>query len=289
MAGNTYKAFDGTEQYYKAPYGDGSSGDPYAQAVVVHAADKTEPLGSVSDAMVEGDSPGTISAKLRGLLNWVKWRMPASIGQKTKSGSLAVTLASDEDMIHAAGATQNSGDKGILALAVRKDTPLAGGADGEYVRLNVDNLGRLWVNIDKILDQGSMGQQAKTGSLPVVPASDWKLPDTAAGDLASIAASLSAIEGAQACAYTHTAPAVTTSSNTVLAANANRQYVLLVNDSDTTIYVKFGSAAVVNEGIRIAAGGSFEASKLLGNLSTAAIHAIHGGSGNKTLLITEGA
>lgn len=88
---------------------------------------------------------------------------------------------------------------------------------------------------------------------------------------------------------THTAVNVTTSSASALAANTERDYLLLVNDSDQVIYIKFGGAAVLNQGIRLAAsGGAFEASHKFGNLSRAAVFAIHGGSGNKALLITEG-
>lgn len=108
--------------------------------------------------------------------------------------------------------------------------------------------------------------------------------------LKGLYALLEDIVGAQSCAYTYTAAGVTTSSSVVLAGNASRKYLLLQNDSDTTIYIKSGaSAAVVNEGIRIPSGGSFEASLLQGNLLVSQITAIHGGSGTKTLLITEGA
>ena len=88
---------------------------------------------------------------------------------------------------------------------------------------------------------------------------------------------------------THTVISVTTSSSVALAANANRLYALLVNDSDTEIYIKLGATAVANQGIRLNAfGGSYEMSAMLGNLYTGAINAIHAGTGNKVLLLTEG-
>jgi len=88
---------------------------------------------------------------------------------------------------------------------------------------------------------------------------------------------------------THTAVNVTTTTGAVLAANANRLYALLVNDSDTVIYIKLGAAAVANQGIRLNAdGGSYEMSAMLGNLYTGAINGIHAGTGNKVLLMTEG-
>jgi len=88
---------------------------------------------------------------------------------------------------------------------------------------------------------------------------------------------------------THTTVNVTITSGAVLAANTSRLYALLVNDSDTTIYLKIGVAAVANQGIRVNAnGGSYEMSKKQGNLHTGAINGIHAGTSNKVLLITEG-
>lgn len=87
----------------------------------------------------------------------------------------------------------------------------------------------------------------------------------------------------------HTAVSVTTNSQKILDANDNRKYVLFVNDSDSIMYLKIGNNAVLNEGIRLnAGGGSFEMSAGLGNLDTRAIYAIHGGTGDKKILITEG-
>ncbi|MES3028478.1 MAG: hypothetical protein V4820_11570 [Pseudomonadota bacterium] len=54
----------------------------------------------------------------------------------------STALAKAEDAAHA------SGDKGIMALVVRKDTATAlAGTDGDYAPLEVDASGRLWVNV----------------------------------------------------------------------------------------------------------------------------------------------
>ena len=88
---------------------------------------------------------------------------------------------------------------------------------------------------------------------------------------------------------THTAVMVTTTTGQALASNSSRKYVLLVNDSDTDFYIELGSSAVANQGIRINAfGGNFEMSNQSGNLYTGAINVIHGGTGSKNLLVTEG-
>ena len=88
---------------------------------------------------------------------------------------------------------------------------------------------------------------------------------------------------------THTAVNVTNVTGAVLAANASRRYALLVNDSDTVIYINLGAAAVANQGIRLNAnGGSDEMAALSGDLYEGVINGIHGGAGNKVLLITQG-
>lgn len=76
----------------------------------------------------------------------------------------------------------------------------------------------------------------------------------------------------------------------VIAANTNRRYLLIVNDSDTVVYLRLQTgAAAVNQGVRLnASGGSFELSGATG-IYTGAIRANHGGGAvNKALLITEG-
>ena len=87
---------------------------------------------------------------------------------------------------------------------------------------------------------------------------------------------------------TYTQPLIGATTTEALASNANRLYALLENDSNETIYLKLGAAAVLNQGIRLNAnGGSYEMSKLLGNLYTGAINAICA-TGGKTLLVLEG-
>ena len=48
---------------------------------------------------------------------------------------------------------------------------------------------------------------------------------------------------------------VGTSSAVALAADPNRVYLALVNDSDAPIYIEFGGAAAVNDGWRLNANG----------------------------------
>ena len=88
-------------------------------------------------------------------------------------------------------------------------------------------------------------------------------------------------------AFTYNA---TTTSSDAVAAKASREYLLVINDSDTVVYLALGETAVVNKGIRLNAnGGSFEMARVFGNLTPAAINCIHGGSGNKVLCGVESA
>jgi hypothetical protein len=79
-----------------------------------------------------------------------------------------------------------------------------------------------------------------------------------------------------------------TSSATVVASNSGRKALLIVNDSDTIVYLKIGGTAVANEGIRLNAnGGSYEMSLELGNLATDAITGIVSSGSSKKVLVTE--
>lgn len=88
---------------------------------------------------------------------------------------------------------------------------------------------------------------------------------------------------------TGTAVDVGTSSTLVLSANTSRKYAVFVNDSDTSIYLALGQAAVASEGIRLnPSGGSYEMDAKLGNLYRGAVYAIHGSTGTKRLVAYEG-
>jgi len=72
--------------------------------------------------------------------------MDLDSGQQTMANSLPVALASDQDFVKAEDAGHSSGDKGIMLLAVRKDTAAAlAGTDADYIPLIVDASGRLHI------------------------------------------------------------------------------------------------------------------------------------------------
>lgn len=138
-------------------------------------------------------------------------------------------------------------------------------------------------------DGGTTKRLVKTGSDGTVQASTKITDDTGANVWAVDGDGNGPVTLNGSITPTHTAVNITSTSGEVLAANANRKYALLINDSDTVIYLKIGSPAVVNEGIRLNANGSsYEMAAALGNLATGAINGIHGSSGSKVLTVLEG-
>lgn len=90
-----------------------------------------------------------------GIIQYVKL-IDGTIGGTTKAAVGANGLASDVKAVipgvaatnlgKAEDAAHTTGDTGVMALAVRKDTAAAlAGADGDYIPLIVDASGRLWV------------------------------------------------------------------------------------------------------------------------------------------------
>lgn len=81
---------------------------------------------------------------------------------------------------------------------------------------------------------------------------------------------------------------VTAVSSQVLAANVNRNAAVLVNDSDTDIYISFRIPAVANRGIRLNSNGGVIVLSRWGSLfTTGAIFAVHASTGNKNLTVQE--
>lgn len=83
----------------------------------------------------------------------------------------------------------------------------------------------------------------------------------------------------------NTRVAVTTASTQLLAANTNRRYAYIFNQSGATLFLKFGDPAVVNQGIRLPNFAMYEINA--DNLWTGTVNAISS-AGTNTLDIFEG-
>ena len=80
---------------------------------------------------------------------------------------------------------------------------------------------------------------------------------------------------------------VTSTSAIIVPFSKNRQYCLIQNDSDATIYLALGHDAEIGKGIRLnAGGGSYEINYT--NLYLGDVYAITG-SGSKNVTIQTGA
>jgi hypothetical protein len=92
--------------------------------------------------------------------------------------------------------------------------------------------------------------------------------------------------GAASAEATTTTVNVTSEGQTALAANPNRHSAVLVNDSDTDIYIKLGTEPAVGTGIKLNAyGGSFAITAA--NMYRGLITAICASAEAKSLLVTE--
>lgn len=84
-------------------------------------------------------------------------------------------------------------------------------------------------------------------------------------------------------APTNTAVSCTTSSTLAIATSTARQYIALVNDSSSAIYLGIGVAAVGSNGIRLnSSGGSYEMG--LDGLFTGAIYCIASSTAQMTVV-----
>lgn len=77
----------------------------------------------------------------------------------------ASNLGKTEDNAH------SSGDVGVMALAVRRDTPVSSaGSDGDYATLNVDSSGRLYVVVSGAGDASATNQTTAINILNTIDA-----------------------------------------------------------------------------------------------------------------------
>ena len=130
------------------------------------------------------------------------------------------------------------------------------------------------------------------GQIVKFDAQTWAVTPHVGGSAVSTSNPLAvAVAGYQYTTATHTASTITTTAGTVLAANAARQYALLVNDSDTVLYLSLGGSAAPNQGIRLnASGGSYEMTRGAASIFVGYVTAILGsGTVPSLLLLTEGA
>ena len=100
--------------------------------------------GTADAAVTDPTSSGTVISVLKGVLN--------RLNLLAVSGATSLMKAEDSAAV--------SGDTGVMALAVRRDTPTADGAAGDYVPLHVDSTGRLRVGVVELTNATSTALEA---------------------------------------------------------------------------------------------------------------------------------
>lgn len=133
---------------------------------------------------------------------------------------------------------------------------------------------------------------------PVIPVSDnggsltvdgTVTANLSATDNAVLDAIQAAVEGVlsvksekASSAGTSTGVTVGSTSTTVLASNASRKAAIIVNDSDETVYLKYGTGATSNSGIRLNANGGLVREEMYTGIITGIC-----ASGSKVVTVTE--
>jgi hypothetical protein len=195
----------------------GSSGGG-GPATIANGADVN--AGNTTDAAVITDTTGTLSGKLRGLVKWAFERMPASLGQKVMADSFPVVLASNQSTINT-----NATVAGTVAVS---NFPATQAVTGPLTDVQL-RATAVTVDIPTAVDINIIG-----AGVPLLVNTKGNLNVSAP-----------------------TAVSVGTSSTAVVALNATRQGLVLVNTSNGIISLGFGTAAVLNSGITLLPYGSF--------------------------------
>ena len=85
---------------------------------------------------------------------------------------------------------------------------------------------------------------------------------------------------------TNSRPTITNLSSVILAANTNRKYVIISNQSGQNVFLRLGALAIINEGILLAPGFVYEIG--FSNLWTGTINAVKAGGGAVLIDVFEG-
>lgn len=87
----------------------------------------------------------------------------------------------------------------------------------------------------------------------------------------------------------HTTVSITSASVQVVASNPSRSYLIIANNTDTTVWLSLGTVSTAEKGIPLFANGSaYEISSQFGNLFQGVINASVSGTVSKTIQVVEG-
>lgn len=166
-------AFDGEHQIVKIGVGAEGTANDWEGAVTVSSS--ALPTGAATEATLATassllDSATNMLISIEGFQTGISndlATLNTTVGDIVTGAGFAseTTLAS---ALKAEDAVAASGDKGIMALAVRADTAAATGANGDYVPLLVDSTGRLHCNVSSTVSTSSVCNVTQVASTAVL-------------------------------------------------------------------------------------------------------------------------
>jgi hypothetical protein len=230
-----------------------ASDDPAVALLGTIDADTSALAGAVSGTEMQVDVVGPLPAGTNAI-GKLAANSGVDIGDVDVTsvipGTGASNLGKAEDAVHA------TGDTGVMALAVRKDTATAlAGTDGDYAPLEVDASGRLHVNVG-------------TSALPsgaATAANQDTLGPVSTATLSSLAS--------------------TATSAQLVASNASRKGLLVYNTDANTLYLKYGiTASLTSFTVAIPSSGYWEMPR---PVYTGRIDAIWSAAGSGSAYVTE--
>lgn len=204
------------------------------------------------------------------------WDMDLDSGQQTMANSIPVAIASNQDFIFAEDAIHSSGDKGIMALAVRQNTQVDFAADGDYVPLSVadsggvrtEEVGGALTSL-QLIDNAIYTEGATDATIEGIPILWEDTSDTLRAVSAAKPLPVQPLLSASTIATGQVAP--TGTAGTLVAARSTRTRLVIYNTGSCSIWVGPATVATSN-GLLVPAGTS------LVMYHTALIQAITGGN-----------
>lgn len=184
-----------------------------------------------------------------------------TLGQKAMAASLPVVLASDQDFVKAEDAPVVSGDKGIPALATVNTSLTARAADGDYALIATNTIGAVYADIN------FSAQSSGGGNNALLKLEDSAVSDQCAG-VAILAKRLDVLASQTTTDGDYTLPTAdsfgrqyvdtvlrssgtaanasvaSASSVTLVAANAQRKYLRIQNNSAANIVISLTGATL---------------------------------------------
>lgn len=186
-------------------------------------------LGANNDVTITG----TVAATQSGTWNVGTVTTVTTVTTLTGTTSLtpgtgAANLGKAEDAAHA------SGDTGVMALAVRRDTASAFGADGDYTPFRVDQYGDLNV---RVVDNTGAGLAYNSNGI-------------------TTAANSSPVVNAAASSLTINQVAMSSTAAQIVASNSNRRFVTVLNQGSGLLYVNTSSGVTTSNGFMLTPGAA---------------------------------